>query len=114
MSDGKRRDGVTLAPWKSGLYLCWMQPVQTLLPPRIDRPHATQRPGKVAAAAEERKEEKYSNLLPSHWFSSIAIETMGAVCPKSMALLGHRIVWRQETHRLETIFFSVSQGCTAR
>ncbi len=96
------------------IYLRGMQPVQTLLPPRIDRPHATQRPGKVAAAAEERKEEKYSNLLPSHWFSSIAIETMGAVCPKSMALLGHRIVWRQETHRLETIFFSVSQGCTAR
>ncbi len=54
---------------------------------------------KVAAAAEERKEEKYSSLPPSHWFSPIAIETLGAVGPKSMALLmdvGYRIVMETE------------------
>ncbi len=55
----------------------------------------TLEPGKVAAAAKERKEEKYSSLPPSRWFSPITIETMGAVGPKSMALLkdvGHCIV----------------------
>ncbi len=47
----------------------------------------TLEPGKVAAAAKERKEEKYSSLPPSRWFSPLTIETMGAVGPKSMALL---------------------------
>ena len=50
---------------------------------------------RVAAATEERKEEEYSSLLLSHWFSFIVIQTMGAVGLKSMALLkdvGHRIV----------------------
>ncbi len=90
-SDGKRQDGVTLASWKSGCLLVWDATCLDTFAP-LYRAHATQGPGKVAAASEERKEEKYSSLPPSHWFSPIASETMGAVGPKSMALLKHRIV----------------------
>ena len=50
--------------------------------------------GKGAAAAEEKKIEKYQNLPPGHFFVPIAIETLGAIGPRLLALLkelGNRI-----------------------
>ncbi len=47
------------------------------------RPHATQGPGKLLQ--QLRKGRRSSSLPSSHWFSPIAIETMGAVGSKSMA-----------------------------
>ncbi len=72
--------------------MCGVQPVRTHL---LLRTESTLEPGKVAAAAKERKKEKYSSFPPSHWFSPIAIETMVCCGSKSMALLkdvGHCIV----------------------
>ena len=92
-SDGRRPDGASLAPWKSGCLLVW----DVTCPDTFAlsyRAHATQEPGKVAATAEERKSEKYRGLPPGHMFSPIAIETLGAIGPKSLALLkdlGRRI-----------------------
>ena len=93
-SDGRRPDRVTLTPWKSGCLLVWDATCPDTFAPsyRVQATH--QGPGKVAAAAEEKKEEKYRCLPPGHYFSPVAIETMGAVGPKSMALLrdvGRRI-----------------------
>ena len=85
-SDGRRPDGATLAPWKSGCLLVW----DVTCPDTFAlsyRAHVTQEPGKVAATAEERKSEKYRGLPPGHMFSPIAIETLGAIGPKSLALL---------------------------
>ena len=51
-------------------------------------------PGKVAAAAEENKIEKYQNLPPGHFFVPITIETLGAFGQRLLALLkelGNRI-----------------------
>ena len=84
---------MTIYLWKSGRLLVWDATCPDTFAPSY-RAKATQEPGKVAAAAEERKEEKYRCLPPGHYFSPVAIETMGAVGPKSMALLrdvGHRI-----------------------
>ena len=76
------------------------------------RTQATQGPGKVAAVVEERKEEKYHCLLPSHYFSPVAIETMGALGSRSMALLrdiGHRITEETgESHARDFIFQQLS------
>ena len=55
---------------------------------------ATQEAGKVAERAEERKVEKYRCLPASHLFCPVAIETLGAVGPQSLALIkdiGRRI-----------------------
>lgn len=61
---------------------CGMQPAQTPLPHHTK--HITHESGRVAAAAEERKEEKYCSLPPTHWFAPLSIETMGVVGPKSL------------------------------
>lgn len=92
-SDGKRPDGATLAPWKSGCLLVWDATSPDALAASY-RVHATSMPGKVAEAAEEKEIEKYENLPPGHFFVPIAIETRGAIGPISLALLnklGNRI-----------------------
>ena len=51
----------------------------------------------MAAVAEERKLEKYSCLAPSHTIVPVAIETLGAFGPQSLAFLkdlGKRIQQR--------------------
>ena len=71
-SDGKRPDSVTLAPWKTGSLMIWDATCPDTFAPSA---HATQEPGKVAEAAEDRKCEKYMGLPPGHFFSPVAIET---------------------------------------
>ena len=84
----------------------------------IIRLHATQEAGRVAAAAEERKEDKYRYLPSTHWFSPLAIETMGAMGPKSMALLrevGRRVAAetgepRSTDYLLQRLSVAVQRG----
>ena len=62
----------------------------------------------LAAAAEERKEEKYRCLPPGHHFSLVAIKTMGAVGPKYMVLLwdvGRRITEETGEVRVRDFLF---------
>jgi len=92
-SDGKRPDGVTVAPWKSGCLLVWDATCPDTFAQSY-RAHATLEPGKVAAVAEDRKSEKYRGLPSGHIFSPVAIESLGAIGPKSLTLLrelGRRI-----------------------
>ena len=72
---------VILAPWKSGCLVVWDATCPDTFAPSY-RAHATQEPGKVAEAAEDRKCEKYMGLPPGHFFSPVAIETLGAIVPK--------------------------------
>ena len=58
------------------------------------RPIAVTKTGGVAARAESQKEIKYHQLALSYLFSPIAIESLGAVGPKSwnfLVDLGRRI-----------------------
>ena len=61
-------DGATLDPWKSGCLLVWDTTCLDTLAASY-RVHATSIPGKVAAAAEERKSRKYQCLPPGHLFA---------------------------------------------
>ena len=92
-SDGKRPDGVTLAPWKCGQLLVWDATCPDTFAPSY-RTHATSEPGRVAALAEDRKVDKYRDLPRSHLFCPLSIETMGAMGPRSLELVrevGRRI-----------------------
>ena len=51
------------------------------------RDMASIRTGAVVAAAEERKVAKYMALGHSHSFTPVAIETLGAIGPKSLAFI---------------------------
>ena len=52
------------------------------------RAQATSESGRVAESAEDRKAEKYRGLPASHSFTAVAIETLGAIGPRSMLFLG--------------------------
>ena len=75
-SDGKRPDGITVVPWKSGRLLVWDATCPDTFAPSY-LPSAASGVGAVAAAAEERKKRKYSHLDQCHLFVPVAIETTG-------------------------------------
>ena len=54
------------------------------------RSQATHAPGEVAARAEERKEAEYISLPAGHQFVPVAMETMGAMGPRTLLFLKER------------------------
>ena len=93
-TDGKRPDGITSVPWKSGKHLVWDATVtDTFVPSYLYL--AAREAEAVAAAAEERKKIKYSNLTLSYCFTPVAVETSGVLGPATMNFikdLGRRSV----------------------
>ena len=106
-SDGKRPDGLTSVPWTHGRSLVWDVTVPDTLAPSY-RPIAVTKTGGVAARAESQKEIKYHQLALSYLFSPIAIESLGAVGPKSWTFLvdlGRRIkMYSGENKHFRTLF----------
>ena len=93
LSDGKRPDGATVMPWKTGRVLVWDATCpDTFAPSHISL--ATREAGAVAAQAEQRKHMKYAELKASHHFVPVAIETTGVCGPEALQFLcelGHRL-----------------------
>ena len=85
-TDGKRPDGMSLAPWSSGKLLVWDATCSDTFAPS-HRSQAAHAPGEVAARAEERKEAKYISLPAGHQFVPVAVETMGAMGPRTLLFL---------------------------
>ena len=85
-SDGKRPDGVTIVPWKTGKNLVWDATCPDTFAPSYLAIAATEA-GNVAAAAESRKKNKYSNLDRSYSFVPVAIETTGVFGPDTTSFL---------------------------
>ena len=80
-SDGKRPDGTSIVPWKSGRVLVWDITCPDTLTPSYAA-LATREAGAVAAEMERRKREKYAHLDP-HFFVPIAVETLSVIGPEA-------------------------------
>ena len=82
LSNGKRPDGATIVPWKTGRVLVWDATCPDTFAP--SHTHlATREAGTVAAQAEQRKRTKYTELEASHHFVPVAIETTGVFGPEA-------------------------------
>ena len=92
--DGKRPDGSTLIPWCNGRPLVWdFTCPDTLAPSHL--PKTTLLAGAAASVAESRKMVKYADLLNSHNFAPVAIETLGPYghgASEIIGSLGRRLV----------------------
>ena len=82
---------------------------------------AAREAGAVAAAAEERKKIKYSNLTSSYCFTPVAVETSGVLGPATMNFikdLGHRLTQatgeeEATVHILQRMSVAVQRGNAA-
>ena len=81
-TDQKRPDGLTLVPWADGKQLLWdVTVVDSLAPCRINAGSVCN-PG--TAAAEERKIDKYKDLVnDGYLFQPLAFEIQGAAGPST-------------------------------
>ena len=83
-------------------------------------PQATREAGAVASAAEVRKRSKYQDLLKTHEFVAIAVETSGAFGPEAEAFIrevGQRLRGTlrdhmSHAHLLQRVAVTVQRGNT--
>ena len=81
-----RPDGKTLVVWKNGKYLAWDATiVDTLKTSQINR--TSIQAGAAAAAQEQVKISKYSDLPNEYVFYPIAFETLGSMGPQTRSFL---------------------------
>ena len=87
-TDQKRPDGLTLVPWADGKQLLWdVTVVDSLAPCRINAGSICN-PGTAAAEAEERKIDKYKDLVnDGYLFQPLAFEIQGAAGPSTEVFL---------------------------
>ena len=82
-SDGKRPDGVTMLPWKSGHPLVWDATcLDTYTPSYVSL--AASRAGAVAEMADNWKSAQYTHLQSTHLFAPVSAGTSGVFgeeCP---------------------------------
>ena len=109
--DGKRPDGITLFPFKSGKALIWDATcTDTFSAGNLLTSAAF--PGSAARSAEESKISKYSGLTDRFHFVPVSIETSGVLGPLSLRFLkelGHKAALvRHEPRELEWLFQRIS------
>ena len=75
-----------MAPWRCGQLLVWDATCPGSFAPSY-RHQTTSAAGKVATAAQDTKAAKYAHLGQAYRFTSVAIETMGALGPHTACSL---------------------------
>lgn len=92
-SDGRRPDGMTLVPWKSGRPLVWDATcVDTLAASHL--PSTSSKAGSAAASAECLKRRKYAGISDTYMFEPFGVETLGPWGPSA------HLLFRELTKRL--------------
>ena len=103
--DGKRPDGVTQVPWKRGRCIAW----DATCPDTFAQSHiqaSNVRAGSAAATAEEKKLQKYADIISGVDFVPVAIETSGVWGTHALDLIsqvGRRIA--EVTHEPRATMF---------
>ena len=85
-SDGKRPDGMTLIPWRSGRSLVWDATVADTVAATY-LPSTSLSPGAAAEAAASRKTAKYVDLTSAYTFLPLAFETLGPINHDALCFL---------------------------
>ena len=81
-SDGKRPDGATLLPWSRGKPLAWdVTVLDTYAASHIQA--TANSAGADAESSAVNKTINYNDLMTTHIFVTIAVETSGAWCNQS-------------------------------
>jgi hypothetical protein len=112
-NDGKRTDGVTLIPWSHGKCLTW----DVTVPDTVAASHlgvTSLMPASAAEKAPINKEKKYEQLLHSHHFVAVAVETFGSWSEDGLKFvneLGKRLEIRRTARR--DVFEAEAVDCTA-
>lgn len=118
--DGRRPDGMSTVPWKSGRCLVWDATcTDTLAPSNIEI--SKRIAGSVAEIAATKKRSKYKQIANDHHFIPVAIETMGPICKdgkKFLEELGERIASvtgekRAKEYLMQRISLAVQVGNAA-
>jgi hypothetical protein len=85
-SDGKRPDGVTLVPWRSGRCLAWDVTVpDTLAHSYLNL--TSKESGAASECIDSRKRLKYDSISRTHDFVVVACETMGPINESGLEFL---------------------------
>ena len=87
---GKRPDGLSLIPWRTGESVVWDATVGN----SMASSYIGLSSGRVAEAASTRKEAKCEDISHSHIFVPLAFESIGPVCSQGASFLqelGRRI-----------------------
>jgi hypothetical protein len=106
-SDGKRPDGLTLCPWKTGRSLLWDFTCRDTLAPSYLR-RTAQTAGAAATCGELEKRRKYSCTSDTYHFTPVCAETLGCWGPEAIKFLnevGRRITDKSKEARATTFLY---------
>ena len=84
--DGKRPDGLTTFPFKSGKCLAWDATCTDTYADSTVTGSAL-KPGTAARAAETRKVQRYLSITPQYLFVPLAVETSGVIGPAAISFI---------------------------